>query len=67
MPFLEGGASMYFTEGRLRAYERMMQEKPKHEHEPTAQPVRDKDCKQCRYFDKCSGKCSKEKCVIPDD
>jgi radical SAM protein with 4Fe4S-binding SPASM domain len=55
---------MYFTEGRLRAYERMMQKKPK--LEPTAQSVRDKNCKQCRYFDKCSGKCSKEKCVIPD-
>ena len=27
MPFLKGGTPMYFTEGRLRAYERMMQEK----------------------------------------
>jgi len=58
---------MYFTEGRLRAYERKMQEKPKHEHEPPARPVRDKNCKQCLYFDKCSGKCSKDKCVIFDD
>jgi len=56
---------MYFTEGRLRAYERMMQKKPK--HEPTAQPVRDKNCKQYRYFDKCSGKCSEDKCVAFDD
>jgi len=44
-----------------------MQEKPKHDHEFSAKPVRDEDCKQCRYFDKHSGKCSKEKCVIPDD
>lgn len=58
---------MYFTEGRLRAYERMMQEKPRHEHESPAQPVRDKDCKRCRYFDKHNEKCSKEKCVVPDD
>jgi hypothetical protein len=57
---------MYFTEGRLRTYERMMQEKPKHDREPV-KPVREDDCTQCRYFDKHSGKCSKEKCVIPDD
>ncbi|SHJ26611.1 hypothetical protein [Lutispora thermophila] len=57
---------MYFTEGRLRTYERMMQEKPKHDSEPV-KPVREEDCAQCRYFDKHSGKCSKEKCVIPDD
>lgn len=57
---------MYFTEGRLRAYERMMQEKPKHDRE-SVKPVREDDCAHCLHFDKCSGKCSKEKCVIPDD
>lgn len=54
---------MYFTEGRLRTYERMMQEKPKHDREP----VKPDDCAHCLHFDKHSGKCSKEKCVIPDD
>ena len=58
---------MYFTEGQLLEYERLMQEKPKHGHEPPAKPVRYEDCKQCRYFDKHSGKCSKEKCVLTDD
>jgi hypothetical protein len=60
MPFLKGGASMYFTEGRLRAYERIMQEKPKHAHELSAKPVSDEDCKQCRYIDKHSENAAKK-------
>ena len=48
MPFLKGGASMYFTEGRLRAYERIMQEKPKHDHEFSAKPVRDERSEERR-------------------
>ncbi|MBZ4647660.1 MAG: hypothetical protein JG777_3149 [Clostridia bacterium] len=61
---------MYFTEGRLRAYERMMQEKPKYGREPVEEPVkpaRERDCEHCLRFDKHIGKCSKEKYVIPDD
>jgi hypothetical protein len=57
---------MYFTEGRLRIYERMMQEKPKHDREPV-KPAREGDCEHCLYFDKHSGKCSKDKCGIFDD
>ncbi|MCG1024986.1 hypothetical protein [Dehalobacter sp.] len=67
MPFLKGGASMYFTEGRLRAYESMMQKKPKQGHEPPDKPVSDEACKQYRYSDRPSEKCGKEKHVIPDD
>lgn len=66
MPFLKGGASMYFTEGRLRAYERMMQEKPKHDREP-AKPAKGRDCEHCLHFNKRKEECRKEKCVIPDD
>lgn len=54
---------MYFTEGRLRVYERMMQEKPRHEHEPV-KTVQERDRKNCLHFDMHTGKCSKEKCVI---
>lgn len=57
---------MYFTEGRLRTYERMMQQKPKYDREPV-KPVREEDCAQCQHFDKHSGKCSKGKCIIPND
>lgn len=57
---------MYFTEGRLRTYERMMQEKPKHDRKP-ARPGKKQDCEHCLYFGKNKGKCSKEKCVISDD
>jgi hypothetical protein len=51
---------MYFTEGRLRKYERMMQEKPRLERDP----VRDRDCKHCLHYNKQLKKCSKEKCVV---
>lgn len=57
---------MCFTEGRLRTYERMMQEKPKHNHKP-AKPEKKQDCEHCMHFDKHKGKHSKEKCVISDD
>ncbi len=54
---------MHFTEGPLRAYERIMQEKPKHDSEP-AKTVQDRDCKHCLHFDEHHHKCSKKKCVI---
>lgn len=57
---------MYFTKGQLHGYERMMQEKPGHDRRPT-KTMKERDCKQCRYLDKHSGKCSKEKCVLTDD
>lgn len=54
---------MYFTEGRMRKYERMMQEKPRQERDP-AKTMQDMDCKHCLHYDKQLKKCSKEKCVI---
>lgn len=57
---------MYFTEGRLREYERMMQEKPGHDRKPV-KVAEKRDCKHCLYFDKYKGKCGKKKCVIFDD
>jgi hypothetical protein len=59
----EGGVSMYFTEGRLRSYECMMQEKPKHERDPV-KTMQDRDCQHCLHFDRQLKKCSKEKCDI---
>lgn len=57
---------MYFTEGQLREYERMMQEKPGHNRRPI-KTVKEKDCKHCQFFDEHSHKCSKEKCTLFDD
>ncbi|MCR6546118.1 hypothetical protein [Dehalobacterium formicoaceticum] len=54
---------MYFTEGRLRAYERMMQEKPRHEHDPV-KTMPDRDCKHCLHYDTQHEKCSKERCIV---
>ncbi len=54
---------MYFTEGRLRAYERMMQEKPRHEHDPV-KTMPDRDCKHCLHYDTQHEKCGKERCVV---
>lgn len=66
MPFLKGGAPMHFTEGRLREYERMMQEKPIHDRRPI-KTMKERDCKNCLHFDKRYHKCSREKCTIYDD
>lgn len=57
---------MHFTEGHLRKYELMMQEKPKHERDP-AKTMQGRDCKHCLHFDKKCEKCSKKKCVIFND
>ena len=57
---------MYFTEGRLRSYERMMQEKPKYENGPV-KTMQDRDCQHCPHYNKQLKKCSKEKCVIFKD
>ena len=40
---------MYFTEGQLREYERMMQEKPGFNHEVVKTTVK-KDCMHCPVF-----------------
>ncbi len=53
---------MYFTEGQLREYERMMQEKPGFNHETVKTTVK-KDCRHCPHFDELYLKCSKEKCI----
>lgn len=57
---------MYFTEGQLREYERMMQEKPGYNRKPI-KTVKERDCKHCQFFDEHSHKCSKEKCTLFDD
>ncbi len=57
---------MHFTEGQLREYERMMQEKPGH-HRRHIKTMKERDCKHCPDFDKSCNKCSKEKCDIFDD
>ncbi len=57
---------MYFTEGRLRSYERMMREKPKHKNDPV-KTMQDRDCQHCLHYNKQLKKCSKEKCVIFKD
>lgn len=57
---------MYFTEGRLRSYERMMQEKPKYENGPV-KTMQNRDCQHCLHYNKQLKKCSKEKCVIFKD
>lgn len=57
---------MYFTEGQLREYERMMQEKPGYNRRPI-KTVKERDCKHCKFFDEHSHKCSKEKCTLFDD
>lgn len=54
---------MYFTEGQLCKYERMMQEKPRFDREPINKAV-NRDCKHCLYFDDHLQKCNKEKCVV---
>jgi len=57
---------MYFTEGQLRKYERMMQEKPKYEA-GSAEQSKDRDCENCLYFNAHSKKCSRDKCIVFDD
>lgn len=57
---------MYFTEGQLREYERMMQEKPGFNHETVKTTVK-KDCRHCQHFDELNLKCSKEKCIHSGD
>lgn len=54
---------MYFTEGRLRTYERMMQEKPRHERDPV-RTMLDRDCEHCLHYDTQHEKCSKERCIV---
>lgn len=54
---------MYFTEGRLRTYECMMQEKPRHERD-TVKTMQDRDCKQCLHYDTQHEKCNKKKCTV---
>lgn len=54
---------MHFTEGPLREYERMMQEKPRHEQDPV-KIMQDRDCKHCLHYNKKLKKCSQKKCVI---
>lgn len=57
---------MHFTEGPLRQYERMMQEKPGHDHKPI-KPVKKRDCMHCLHSDKHYRRCSKEKCILLED
>ena len=54
---------MHFTEGELRQYERLMQEKPGFNHR-SIKTMRERECKKCLHFDENSHKCRKEKCPI---
>jgi hypothetical protein len=66
MPFLKGGTPMYFTEGQLLEYERMMQEKPGYNRR-VIKTMKERDCRNCKHFDESCNKCSKDKCDIFDD
>lgn len=57
---------MHFTEGQLRKYERMMQEKSGYDRRPI-KTVKEQDCKHCISFDEQCGKCGKEKCALFDN
>lgn len=57
---------MHFTEGPLREYERMMQEKPRNDRKPV-KTMQERACKYCMHYDKQSCKCSEEKCILFDD
>jgi hypothetical protein len=65
-PFLKGGAFMHFTEGPLREYERMMQEKPGYDRRPI-KSIKERDFKSCSHFDEHCRKCSKETSAQFDD
>jgi len=57
---------MYFTEGQLREYERMMQEKPGYDRRPI-KSMKERDCKPCPHFDEHCRKRGKEKCALCAD
>ncbi len=57
---------MFFTEGKLTEYERMMKEKPGFDRRHV-KTKKEKDCEHCLHFNESLGKCSQEKCVIFDD
>lgn len=63
---LKGGALVYFTEGKLIEYERIMQENPGFDHR-LIKTMKERDCKHCLYFDEHLHKCSKEKCIVFND
>lgn len=57
---------MHFTEGHLREYERLMQEKPGYDRK-YIKTMKERECKHCPYFHKGFNKCSREKCALFDD
>jgi len=57
---------MYFTEGQLREYEHVMQEKPGHDRGPI-ETLEERECKQCLQSDEHCYKCGKEKCLLLKD
>ncbi|MBS4026118.1 MAG: hypothetical protein KGZ96_10660 [Clostridia bacterium] len=57
---------MHFTEGQLRQYERIMQEKPGYDRR-SINTQKERDCKHCLYFDQRSRKCSKKRCTLFDN
>ena len=67
MPFLtKWGDLMYFAEGKLIMYERMMREIPNHDRKPV-KTMKERDCKHCLYFNTHRHTCSREKCVVFED
>lgn len=57
---------MYFTEGKLIEYERMMKETPGF-NQKSVKTMEEKDCLHCLHFDRQLGKCGLEKCAVFED
>ncbi len=57
---------MYFTEGELIEYERMMKETPGFDRRHI-EAMKERDCRHCLHFDESLDKCRQEKCVLLDD
>lgn len=57
---------MFFTVGKRREFERMMQETPSFDR-LSVKTMKERDCKHCLYYDESNRKCSREKCVVFED
>lgn len=53
----------FFTSGRHRYFERMMQELPYQGHDPDSPPVNN-DCRDCLEFDGRLGQCRHKTCTV---
>lgn len=57
---------MYFTEGQLLEYERIMQEKPVHDRRPI-KSAKKQDRRNCQSFERSCCTCIKKKYILLDD